>query len=507
MIVTRCFATPRTAGGPPVLQIAGLGGLQVDEPSDPPFHAIFAAMPSLLLATVTPPDSSLSGSGIALRLGLVLFLVLLNAFFVAAEFALVSVRRSRIDQLAAEGDRGAATVQRALMDLERYISGTQLGITLASLALGWIGEPALAVLVDRVLGLFGINPPSALVHSGVAIAVAFMIITFLHIVLGELAPKSMALVMPERVSRMVALPLMGFSRLASPFIWVLNGTANRLLRLVGVQPSTEGETGAVHSPEELRLLVMQARAHGTLDENDSKMLAGVFDFHEKKAYDVMRPRTDVVAIDEEMEIAEVRALVQRERYSRYPVFRETLDDVIGIFVAKDLWTYDGKEPFTLTAHIREPMYVPATRSAMRVLDDLRKTRQQLAIVLDEFGGTAGIVTMEDLVEEVVGDIADEHDPFSRDAMMLDGVLEVAGSMSLVDARSNHRLTIPDGDWTTVGGYAFSTLGRLPRVGDRLPFPGGELEVVAMDGRRVAALRVHRPTTDAVGRPVASMGTA
>jgi CBS domain containing-hemolysin-like protein len=440
---------------------------------------------------------------------MVLFLVLLNAFFVAAEFALVAVRRSRIDQLAAEGDRGAAVVQRTLRDLERYISGTQLGITLASLALGWIGEPALAALVDRGLAFVGINPPSAIVHSGVAIAVAFMIITFLHIVLGELAPKSLALVMPERVSKLVALPLMGFSRVMSPFIWVLNGAANWLLRLVGVQPASEGgENGsAVHSPEELRLLVMQARAHGTLDENDSKMLAGVFDFHEKKAYDVMRPRTDIVAIDEDADASEVRAIVQRERYSRYPVYRETLDDIVGIFVAKDLWTYDGREPFALAAHVREPMYVPATRSAMRVLDDLRKTRAQLAIVLDEFGGTAGLVTMEDLIEEVVGDIADEHDPLSRDAMMLDGVLEVTGTMSLVDARSNHRLTIPDGDWTTVGGYAFSTLGRLPRVGDRVPFPGGELEVVAMDGRRVAALRVHRPTSPEAGGRLAAAGTA
>ncbi|MCU0635166.1 MAG: hemolysin family protein, partial [Gemmatimonadaceae bacterium] len=245
---------------------------------------------------------------------------------------------------------------------------------------------------------------------------------------------------------------------------------------------------------------------GTLDENDSKMLAGVFDFHEKKAYDVMRPRTDIVAIDEDADEEEVRALVQRERYSRYPVYRETLDDIVGIFVAKDLWTYDGREPFTLAAHVREPMYVPATRSAMRVLDDLRKTRAQLAIVLDEFGGTAGLVTMEDLIEEVVGDIADEHDPLSRDAMMLDGVLEVAGAMSLVDARSNHRLTIPDGEWTTVGGYAFSTLGRLPRVGDRVGFPGGELEVVAMDGRRVAALRVHRPTAEPAGRTPVGAGT-
>jgi CBS domain containing-hemolysin-like protein len=434
--------------------------------------------------------------GIGLRLGAVLVLVLLNGFFVAAEFALVAARRSKIDQMAGEGDRRAVVVQHAQEHLDRYISGTQLGITLASLALGWIGEPALASLIDRGLaaaGVGGVHAPgeaSAAAHSAAAIGVAFAIITFLHIVLGELAPKSLALSKPEGVSRYIASPLIWFSRLMKPFVYVLNGTANALLRPFGIRPVGEGEH--VHSPEELRLLVMQARAHGTLDESDSAMLAGVFDFHEKKAYDVMRPRTEVVALDVESTEEEVWAVLRAERYSRYPVYRDTLDDVIGVFLAKDLWLRaDDAPPFRLEEALREPAYVPATRAAERVLDDLRRTRAHLAVVLDEYGGTAGIVTMEDLIEEVIGDINDEYDQREREAFEFDGVLELAGSMSLVDARSDYQLTIPDGDWTTLGGYTFSAIGRLPRVGDRAAFPGGELEVVAMEGRRVAAVRVHR----------------
>jgi CBS domain containing-hemolysin-like protein len=428
------------------------------------------------------------------RLGAVIVLVLANAFFVAAEFALVGARRSKIDQMAAEGDRLAKIAQAAIKDLDRYISATQLGITLASLSLGWIGEPALAGLIDRFLGLFGVEPPAATVHTAAGVITAFVIITFLHIVLGELAPKSLALVKPEAVSRALAAPLMVFARVMAPAITLLNGTANWMMRKAGIAPASEAQH--VHSPEELRLLVMQARAHGTLDETDSAMLAGVFDFHEKKAYDVMRPRTEVAALDVEATEDEVWEALRRERYSRYPVYRDTLDDVVGVFLAKDLWLHDGTEPFSLEKAVRPALYVPSSRPAERVLDDLRKTRAQMAVVLDEYGGTAGIVTMEDLVEEVVGDIADEYDLASRTAVVTDGVLELAGSLSLVDVRSDYGLRIPEGDWSTLGGYVFGTLGKLPRIGDRVTFPGGELEVVAMDSRRVAAVRVHRSDASA-----------
>ncbi len=441
-----------------------------------------------LLALLEGPAEHLGAGAVTGRLGVVLLLVALNAFFVAAEFALVAVRRSRIDEMAATGDRAARNVQAALVHLDRYIAGTQLGITIASLALGWVGEPAMAVLFDGIIGIFGVPPASASVHSGVALAFSFFILTFLHIVLGELAPKSLALVNPEAVAKFVTTPLRIFSRVMSPMIWLFNGAANSILRLFGISPSTEAHS---HSPDELRLLVMQARAHGTLDESDSAMLAGVFDFHEKKARDVMRPRTEIVALPIESTEKEVWAIVREERYSRYPVVRESLDDVVGVFLAKDLWLYESSEPFSLTDLTREPLYVPDSRPAERVLDDLRRTRAHMAVVLDEYGGTAGIITMEDLIEEVIGDISDEYDMASRSAINSNGVLELEGTMSLIDVRSDHRVQIPEGDWTTLGGYAFARLGRLPKIGDRVAVPGGELEVIAMDGRRVAALRIHR----------------
>ncbi|HET9637344.1 MAG TPA: hemolysin family protein [Gemmatimonadaceae bacterium] len=418
----------------------------------------------------------------------VLGLVAINGFFVAAEFSLVAARRSKLDEMIAKGDRGAKVVQTALKEIDRYIAATQLGITIASLALGWVGEPVLAHIFDQAFRFIGLNPSATATHVA-AVPVAFFLLTFFHIVLGELAPKSIALASPERTAKAVAPPLLVFSRFMSPLIWLFNGTANGLLRILGIEPASEQEGG--HSPEEIRFLVMQAHAHGTLDESDRAMLAGVLDFHEKKARDVMRPRTDIVALEIEASEEEVWEVLRRERYSRYPVYRESLDDVVGVFLAKDLWLHSGDAPFSLADFVREPMYVPDSRPAERVLDDLRRTRAHMAVVLDEYGGTAGIVTMEDLVEEVVGDIADEYDFASRESIVTDGVLELAGSMSLIDVRSDYRIPIPEGDWTTLGGFAFAKLGRLPRMGDRIQIPGGEMEVVAMDGRRIAALRIHR----------------
>jgi CBS domain containing-hemolysin-like protein len=436
----------------------------------------------------------------AWRLGVVLALVLVNGFFVAAEFALVGVRRSRIQQLVKDGDAGARRVDRALGEIDRYVSATQLGITVASLALGWIGEPAVAAVVDRGLVRLGLHPSAAIDHSTAAVATAFIVITFLHIILGELAPKSLALLRPERVSRALIGPLHLFARLTSPMIWLLNGAASLVLRTVGVR--TAHEHSHVHTADELRLLVMQARAQGELDEADTAMLAGVFDFHDKKAQDVMCPRTEVVALSIDASEVEVRALLLEQRYSRYPVYRGTLDDIVGVFLAKDLWLRGPRpagETFALAHYVREALFVPSSRRAERVMEDLRRTRAHMAVVLDEYGGTAGMITMEDLVEEVIGDIADEHDPAERFAVELDGILELAGTMSLIDVRSDYHLDIPDGDWTTLGGYVFARLGHVPRIGERAPYPGGELEVVAMDARRVAALRVHREQPAAVVR--------
>ena len=439
------------------------------------------------MVLVTEGGGAISDTGLGLQLGIVALLVLANGFFVAAEFALVAVRRSRIDQLVNEGDASAKAVQSALKQLDRYISGTQLGITLASLALGAIGEPAFASLIDKGLRTLGIGAPSAVVHSAAAITTAFLILTFLHVVIGELAPKSIALTKPEGVSKLVARPLILFSTLTYPVIWVLNGAANVLLRLFSIKPVSELEH--IHSSDELRLLVAQSGAHGRLDQTDSAMLAGVFDFHEKKARDVMRPRTEIVALPISATADEIWEIVRAERYSRYPIYSESLDDVTGVLLAKDLWLHDYDKPFLLADHVRPTLYVPDNRPAERVLDDLRRTRFHMAVVLDEYGGTAGILTLEDLIEEVIGDINDEYDFATRQAVEANGVLELAGSMSLVDVRSDYELEIPHGDWSTLGGFVFGALGRVPKIGDRVRLTGSELEVVAMDGRRVAAVRV------------------
>jgi CBS domain containing-hemolysin-like protein len=238
-------------------------------------------------------------------------------------------------------------------------------------------------------------------------------------------------------------------------------------------------------PEQLRRLLARSRV------GNPRMIGGVLDFQHKRAHDVMRPRTAIIAVPIDATEADVRAVLRTERYSRYPVYRESLDDVIGVFIAKDLWALSNGAPFHLESMTREAVYVPASVPAERVLNDLRRRRAHMAIVLDEYGGTAGIVTMEDLIEQVIGDIADEDEPAVRRSFEFEGVLELAGSLSLIDVRSEHHLDIPDGEWTTIGGYAFAKLGRLPKLGDRVPFPDGELEVIAIEGRRVAALRVLR----------------
>jgi CBS domain containing-hemolysin-like protein len=271
----------------------------------------------------------------------------------------------------------------------------------------------------------------------------------------------------------------------SPFIWVFNGAANSLLRVFGVEPINDPEG---HSPDEIRFLVMQAHARGTLDESDRAMLAGVLDFHEKKARDVMRPRTEVVALDIEATEEEVWEILRRERYSRYPVYRDSLDDVTGVFLAKDLWLHSGDAPFNLADFVREPMYAGQPSGGTSAGRSERPGRTWLSSSTST--AAPPIVTMEDLVEEVVGDIADEYDFASRESIVTDGVLELAGSLSLIDVRSDYRIQIPTGlDYA--GRLRFREAGTATAHGGSNSHPGGEMEVVAMDGRRIAALRIHR----------------
>ncbi|MDQ2891111.1 MAG: hemolysin family protein [Gemmatimonadota bacterium] len=358
-------------------------------------------------------------------------------------------------------------------------------------------EAALSVPVDEADGRAMPTTAARIGSSVAAVGLGavggstwFVLAVLLHIVVGELVPRAVARAHPD-LARRYAVPVVRvIGRILTPFVIVVNAVASLVARVFRVGAVVENEVPA-HSPGELRTLVMHAHAHGELDESERAMLAGVFDFKQKRALDVMRPRTEVVAIDIECTHDEVVRTLRTERYSRYPLYRETLDDIVGVFLAKDLWLREAGSPFVLAELMREALYVPDSRAAERVLDDLRRTRAYMAIVIDEYGGTAGIITIEDLVEEVMGDITDEYDMASRTSLEMNGVLELAGTLSLLDARSEYHLDIPEGDWSTLGGFVFSRLGRLPRVGDRVRIRNAGLEVVAMDGRRVAALRVLR----------------
>jgi CBS domain containing-hemolysin-like protein len=423
---------------------------------------------------------------IALRLAAVGALVTANAFFVAAEFALVGARRTRLDEMAREGSRGAALARRATQTLDRYISATQLGITVASLALGWIGEPALASLVESLFASLP-APADAIATHSVAVAVAFAFITLLHIVLGELVPKTLALLYPERVSEWVAFPLVGFTWLMAGPIAVLNGASNWLLKVLRIRGPSSQER--LHSPEEIRMLVEQSQEGGRLTKADARLLEGVFEFSEKNAEEVMTPRTQMVALRAEDSVEAAADVVARAGRTRYPVMGESLDDISGVVHAKDILMALRQTPGVRVGTImRPPLFVPGVREVEDVLTDMKRLKVHLAVVLDEYGGTAGLVTMEDLLEEIVGQIYDEHDrPAAPPAEAGAPVLE--GTMAIGEFNAEYRGELDDTDYATLGGYLFGRLGRLPRQGDRVEAAGFSFEIAEMEGRRVKAVRL------------------
>jgi CBS domain containing-hemolysin-like protein len=430
-------------------------------------------------------DTTLGVGSILLRLGVALLLVAANGFFVAAEFALVGARRTRIEALARSGNRRAAVAEYAINRLDHYISGTQLGITLASLALGWVGEATIAAIIMQLFD--GLPPPFDLVATHVvAIVLAFTLITFMHIVLGELAPKSLALLFPEAVSMWTAGPLVVFSRVLSPFIRFLNGTANLLLRIVGLRAPHELER--VHRPEELQMLLTQTYEHGLLTEEPVEMIRGVFALSDTTAAEVMTPRIDVIGIPADLPLHDAAAFILEEGHSRYPVFEESLDHIIGVILARDVWRAQTQGEQTLRDIMRPALFVPDTKSIQALLREMRRERAHLAVVIDEFGGTEGIVTIEDLVEEIVGEISDELDEAAPEvAHGPEGEVLIGGGFSITELNDVYGLKLPVEDYTTVGGFVLGRLGRVARPGDAVEIRGGTLRVIEMDGRRVARL--------------------
>ena len=426
-------------------------------------------------------------SSVLTRFFAIVLLLVLNGYFVAAEYALVRSRRTRLDSMARSGDRLAALALRATGSLPRMLSATQLGITASSLAVGALGEAALGATFRGALAALPWEIELS-VRVGAAAALAIVIVTYFHVVFAELAPRSVALGHPERLARWLAPPLMGFERVVRPFTATLNWSAMTVLRLVGQQPPSMEES--LHSLEELRSLVEQSQEGGVLEPTNAHMIEGVFQFSEKCARDVMTPRTEIDALPIEASLDEVMGLVEGTLRSRYPVYEETIDNIIGFLLTKDLIPILRAETaaVALRTLVRPVHVVPGSREVQAVLGDFKRLKEHMAVVLDEYGGTAGIVTMEDLLEEIVGEILDEYDePLETPSRESPDTVVVPGSTNIADLNERFGLAVPEDGFTTIGGFVFGALGRLPVPGDRVTAGNAVFLVREMDGRRIESL--------------------
>ncbi len=426
---------------------------------------------------------------VILRIFAVLLLVLANGFFVSAEFALVSVRRTRVAELVNKGNRAARWVQKAIDDPDSVIAATQLGITLASLGLGWIGEPVLAQLLEPIVNLLPESIRSGVSH-GISAGLAFALITFLHVVVGELAPKSIALQRPERTSLLVAQPTIWTEWLFKPFIWVLNGAGNALLRLLGFQ-SAEGHE-MVHSVTELKMLVHASAESGLVEYREEEMLQAIFDIRDTFVRQVMVPRTEMVAVPSGTGAEELIAIFAQNPYTKIPVYEDDLDQILGIVYLKDVLqeTHAAKKTSkTCKDMMRPAIFVPEGARVMTLLDQFHTSSQRIAIVLDEYGGTAGVVTLEDLIEEIVGVIGEPFDTEAEIQPLPDGSSLVDG-LTIIDEINEHfSLDLSDPHYDTIAGFILGRLGRLAQVGDSVDAEGVRLGVVAMDGLRIERVSI------------------
>ena len=438
----------------------------------------------------------------SLSLLAVLLLVLANGFSVATEFALVSVRRTRMQQLAADGNRRAQQVLGELKDLDTYIAATQLGITIASLALGWIGEPAVASLIEPLIRSLQFIPDAsreAVTHT-ISFIVAFAFITTLHIVIGELAPKSIALQRAEQTALRVAGPIHLFYLALRPAIVMLNTIGNAVVRLIGIEPASGHQL--VQSAEELRLAVDASREAGLVEDSAHDLVDRALLFPDLEAQHAMVPRTEIAAVSASASVDEVIETAVRSGHSRLPVYEGDLDHIIGVVSVKRLWprllaerasgTRVSDRSFQLQDLMTEVLAIPETSPASALLPRLRDSHTPMAIVIDEYGGTAGLITLVDLVESLVGDITDELDPVRLNGLRTaDGSFSLDGLTTLMEAKEYYNLHFADDtDVETVGGYVFSQLGRPANVGDEIVTPDGQiLRTEELDGLRVARVRV------------------
>jgi len=407
-------------------------------------------------------------------------LILLNGYFVAAEYALVTARRTRMQELAEQGNRRARAVLKIVADPPRFIAAMQLGVTGTSLAIGALGEQALANVFDPIFA------------SVIAFALAFLIITFLHVVVGELVPKGVALGYSERTALAVSSPVRGFFVVFKPLIWVLQRSSSAILRALGLTPP--GGEMEVYSEAELKMLLSRSREEGEIEEQEQEMLYKVFDFADKEVSAVMVPRPEVVALSIDLPPEEALAAVIESPYTRYPVYRDSIDHVVGILHVRDLFSAlndRGLEAVRLDQILRPAHIVPETKDLAALLGEFRRTNQHMAIVVDEYGELEGIVTLEDLLEEIVGEIEDEFDlPDESVERLEDGRVRIHGTFPVDDFNEQFGRSLPVEDYHTIGGFVFGLIGRQPEPGDEASHDGCRFKVLEVEGSRIERVEVE-----------------
>lgn len=440
--------------------------------------------------------ASVTLAGTMWKFALLALVVGLNAFFVASEFALVSLRRTRVEKSAEEGSKGAAAAIRLLDNPTLFISAVQLGVTLASLALGWLGEPTIAAILEPIAEGIAGGGPAAYIAHGIAIAIAFAAITFLHVVFGELIPKMFALERAEAFALFAARPLELFAKVFSPILWVLNQTGSTVGKMIGL--STSPRHASVYSEDEIRQLIKISQEGGQINHEEQTLINKVFEFSETTVKEAMIPRTGIVAIPETSTFDEIAKAFREHGYSRLPVYRGSLDDIAGVVHSKDLVTYTQRpKSFKISSVIHKPNYVVDTAKLEDVLRQMQKEKFHFGFVVDEHGGVEGIITIEDLLEEIVGDISDEHDEEVNEQIdpQPDGSYILDGGLAVRDLNRRLETTLPVSEsYTTVAGFLMSEAGQLLTEGEIVPFNGHVFRIEKVDKRRILQVRMEK--TDA-----------
>ncbi len=436
----------------------------------------------------------MSATDILIRLAAVFVLIGLNGFFVAVEFALVSTRRARIDQMAVRGNGPAQLVQRMLEDPDRILAASQLGITMASLALGWVGESTIAAIIEPFIVHL---PFSEVIAHSIGLVISFSLITALHIIVGEQAPKTFAIRYPEQTSMATARPTLLFDRVFRPFIWVLDAGTTAFLRLLGVKPV--GHHGAVYTLAELQVLLAESREAGVVEHGEQQIISRAIEFGDRQVREVMIPRTDVRAVPIESTIQDALAVFQDHSHARFPVYGEDLDDIVGVITVKDILRYlaahrDGYD-HPIRALLRPAFYVHETKALNDLMVEMRERHAQMAIVFDEHGGTAGVVTAEELTEELVGRMSDELAAEDSNVQHIgEGRAVIDAQMRIDEANDQLNLALPEGEeYETVAGLILEVLQHVPTAGEVVGVAGVELAVVEMRGPKIEKVEIRRGT--------------